>query len=246
MATGPAVRAVLFDFYGTLGESTWDQAWLPGVLDARGLHLDPAVSRRWHSDAWDGREHAEHSLDEATYNTWSRARLRSMLSELGAVEGDLDDLVAEIEHRQRAFTVRPYAEVRSVLGELRARGLRLAVCSNWDWDLDTHLAACGVADLVDARVSSAWVGARKPHRRVFEAALDAVGATADESVFVGDNWVADVEGAAAVGMRPVHVWRHDQHPGDWLPEPPPVLHGSANGVARIPDLRGLLPLVGSG
>ncbi len=237
--TAVAVRAVLFDFYGTLGQSTWRETWLPGVLGERGLDLDPAVSRRWHSDAWDGREHAEHSLDETTYRSWGRERLRSMLGELGALDGDLDDLVAEIEHRQLAFTVAPFDEVPAVLRELRARGLRLAVCSNWDWDLDVHLAACGLDELVDARVSSAWVGARKPHRRVFEAALSAVGATAEESVFVGDNWVADVEGAAALGIRPVHVWRHDEHPGGWLPEPPPV----PDGIARIPDLRGLLDLV---
>ena len=63
-----------------------------------------------------------------------------------------------------------------IISALAWPSIRIAVCSNWDWDLDRHLGETGVLPLVDARVSSAWVGARKPHPRIFEATLAEVGA----------------------------------------------------------------------
>jgi FMN phosphatase YigB (HAD superfamily) len=50
---------------------------------------------------------------------------------------------------------------------------------------------------------------------------------------VGDSWVADVEGARAVGIRAVHVWRHAHA----LSDPP-------EDVVRVPDLRPLPALLG--
>jgi putative hydrolase of the HAD superfamily len=231
--------AVVFDFYGTLGESEWQGDWLGELLSARAVRYDRAVARRYATDAWDGKEHVEHSVDEATYRAWRRVRMRAMLEELGAVEGDLDDLVGAIDERLSSFRMVAYPESARVLRALRDDGLTIAVCSNWDWDLREQLAVCGLDGLVDIVVSSAWAGARKPHPRVFEAVLRELDVEPECVVFVGDNWEADVEGPRALGMRPVHVWRHDEHPGDWLPEPPPA----PPDVPRVPDLRPLPSMV---
>jgi putative hydrolase of the HAD superfamily len=111
------------------------------------------------------------------------------------------------------------------------------VCSNWDWHLDRALAQAGLADLVDVIVVSAQAGARKPHPRIFEQTLEAGGVDAADALFVGDSWGPDVQGPAALGIRAVHVWRPEwEHERD---RPPPV----SNGVVRIPDLTGLLPLL---
>ena len=230
---------MLLDFYGTLGESDWEEWWMATVLEERGYRFRDGVDQRWSANAWDGEVHDEHSRSEEHYRAWESERWRGLLRELDVVEGDLDDLVAALHERRGQFRMRAYPETVEVLEALRARGLRLAICSNWDWDLDRHLRDTGVLDLVDARVSSAWVGARKPHPRIFEATLAEVGVAAEEAVFVGDNWVADVEGPRAVGLRPVHVWRHDEHPGDWIPRPPET----SPDVPRITDLRALLDLL---
>jgi putative hydrolase of the HAD superfamily len=230
--------AVIFDFYGTLGETAdWDSTWLPDLLAERGVTFDVEVFRRWGSDAWDGTEHTEHSVSEEAYDAWMRARWRSMLVELGTPEGDLDDVIAQILSKRAEWRMALYPETVDVLTELRGRGLRVGLCSNWDWDLDRHLDMLGLLPLLDARVSSAWVGARKPHPRIFEAAVDAVGAQPLQVVFVGDNWVADVEGARNAGLRAVHVWRYEDSP-DWLPIP-----RDDEDVRQIADLRELLPLV---
>ena len=95
----------------------------------------------------------------------------------------------------------PHPDAAPALRALRARGLRLVVASNWDCSLPRVLEAAGLASLVDHVVSSASVGAAKPHPAVFEAALAAAAASPAEAVHVGDSLVNDVEGARAAGVR---------------------------------------------
>ena len=127
--------------------------------------------------AWDGATHHEHSVDEAAYQAWEDRRWRRLLTDHGIPRTDQDDL------RGRA----PALAGRLRHGGLRrdrppccttwpTAGHRLVVCSNWDWDLDEHLEATGLAELIHDRVSSAWVGSRKPHPLIYEKALALGGA----------------------------------------------------------------------
>ena len=99
-----------------------------------------------------------------------------------------------------------YDEVPAVLTELRERGVHLAICSNWDWDLDPAIDEVGLADAVDTVMSSAWAGARKPHPRIFERTIEQVAGHLGRDVapaailFVGDTWGPDVEGPLAAGI----------------------------------------------
>jgi FMN phosphatase YigB (HAD superfamily) len=61
----------------------------------------------------------------------------------------------------------------------------------------------GLADAIDGVVSSHSIGWQKPHRRIFERALELAGARADEAVMVGDRLLADIWGAKRLGMRAV-------------------------------------------
>jgi putative hydrolase of the HAD superfamily len=230
------VRAVLFDFYGTLAAAEWDEWFVETVLRERGYRLDPEADRRWTADVYDGHEHLEESQSEERYASWIRTRTRGLLRDCGVPDEELDAVVAAMDEGRARFRMKPYPETIAVLEELKARGLLVVVCSNWDWDLDDHLRHTGILPLLDGRVSSAWVGARKPHPRIFRESLATVGVDAVDALFVGDNWRADVEGPLAAGMRPVHVWRHREHPGDWLPKPPP----DSGDVLRVADLTELL------
>jgi putative hydrolase of the HAD superfamily len=100
-----------------------------------------------------------------------------------------------------------YDETRAVLAELRSRGVTLAICSNWDWDLEEAIEAAGLTGIVDVTVSSAWVGARKPHRRMYDAVLDRIGVAPADALFVGDTWTCDVEGPRAAGLVPLYLRR---------------------------------------
>ena len=84
---------------------------------------------------------------------------------------------------------------RPMLAELKRRGLKLAVISNWDQRLPLLLERLDLADPFDTFAISAIVGVEKPHPRIFETALAALGVAAGEALHVGDSRLDDVEGA---------------------------------------------------
>ncbi len=93
---------------------------------------------------------------------------------------------------------------RELLAALRQRGLRTGIVSNGRADMQrAKIEHMGLGPLVDAIVISGEVGVAKPDRRIFEMALDAIGTTAEETVFVGDHPESDIVGSAKMGMRTV-------------------------------------------
>lgn len=190
-------RAVFLDVLGTLLEL--EPPWVSlrdrvpaGISDER---LTAAL--RTEMEYY--REHAHEGRDEA-----SLADLRERCARLVSRELDIELTVEELLD---AIRFDPYPDTVPALGELRARGLRVLVVSNWDVSLPTVLARCGIAGLIDATVTSAEVGARKPDPAIFLAALELAGSSADEALHVGDTAEEDVTGARAVGIRALLIDR---------------------------------------
>ena len=228
---------MLFDFYGTLARAvSWGDTH-GQVFGRHGLAFD---AERWGwnfvCESNDGDQHLEHSLDRATYVAWERERLRRRARNCGVGEDDLEALVDDLHVASKTYTLEAYDEVHEVLSELRRRGLVLAICSNWDWDIDRAVALAGLAGTTDVVVTSAQAGARKPHPRIFEHTLERCGMGPAETLFVGDTLYADVVGPLEYGMRAVHVWRDDM-----VGEPGPL----PAGATRVPDLRAVLDLASS-
>lgn len=109
----------------------------------------------------------------------------------------LERLVAHFQD-ERHWAV--YPEVREVLSELRSRGLRTLIVSNWDASLPGLLERLALASLFDDVVVSALVGAAKPSPTIFTEALKRAGVTAGEALHVGDSLVEDYDGARAAGL----------------------------------------------
>ncbi len=105
-----------------------------------------------------------------------------------------------------------FADARPTLEAARKAGRRLVVVSNWDASLHEVLARLGLAPLLDAIVTSAEAGARKPAVAIFTRALECARAGAADAVHVGDSVEEDVMGARAAGIEPVLV-RRDGSPG---------------------------------
>jgi putative hydrolase of the HAD superfamily len=201
------MHAVIFDFYDTLAHTPdWGPSWQKLVAEV-GYELSDDVRDRWWNDGIDGTEHDEHSRSRDHYVAWQQARIRGMLTDCGIPPDTQDALIARVRDIGAHRSMRAFDEVPAVLAELRERGIRLAVCSNWDWDLEEAIESAGLAGTVDVMVSSAWVGARKPHRRMYDAVLERVDVAPADALFVGDTWSCDVEGPRASGLRPVYVRR---------------------------------------
>jgi putative hydrolase of the HAD superfamily len=105
-----------------------------------------------------------------------------------------------------------FADVKPALSAARARGQRLVVVSNWDVSLHGVLETLGIDPLLDAILTSAEVGARKPAPAIFERALELVGAAPAQAIHLGDSVEEDVAGARAAGIEPVLVRRDGGEP----------------------------------
>jgi putative hydrolase of the HAD superfamily len=113
------------------------------------------------------------------------------------------DVVADLvaDWSQSFGSVDP--DVRAVLAEVRASGVRVAIVSNATTRLEADLAALGLADEVDAVVNSARLGVTKPEPTFYFAAAKMVDAEAERCVLVDDTKV-NVDVARAVGMHGIH------------------------------------------
>jgi putative hydrolase of the HAD superfamily len=202
---------VLWDFDGTL-------AWRPGlwggcvleVLDeqAPGHTAELETVRRamragfpWHDHA---RPHPELSDPEA----WWRAVTQLIADAIRdcVAESRVAELAHAVARRYADGTRgwRVFDDTRAGLGETAAAGLRNVVVSNHIPELETLVTQLGLGDLVERVFSSACTGYEKPHPEAFRIALRAEG-NPRRRWMVGDNPLADVEGAEALGIPAILV-----------------------------------------
>jgi putative hydrolase of the HAD superfamily len=99
-----------------------------------------------------------------------------------------------------AIVLEPIQGAFETVRALRARGLELAVVSNWDVGLAEQLERLGTAELFSAIVTTAEAGAPKPQPTVFRLALERLGIGPGRALHVGVE-PGDEEGARAAGMR---------------------------------------------
>lgn len=191
------IRAVLFDFSGTLFRLEEDDSWFAG-MEVVDDSLSPAGRR-----AVDAHVQAElmerltHptggniELSEAAYQTWlnrdlaphlHREAYLHVLRESGLPSPDAESLYDKVVD---PASWAPYPDTVEVLRSLRERGLRTAVVSNIAFDIRPAFVTAG-AD-ADEFVLSFEVGAVKPDPHIFRVALDRLGVRAEEAVMVGDS-----------------------------------------------------------
>ena len=156
-----------------------------------------------------------HEVDIAQRVVRVLARLRGMAppgaderweDAAAATHSDPTDVAFAIDVYSRAFVagLPPEPEAGRLIERLRARGLRLAILSNWPLaaTIDQYVEAAGWAPLLDAVVVSQRVGTIKPHPAIFELAAAALGESEPEALLhVGDDWGADVVGARRLGWH---------------------------------------------
>ncbi|MEV0457555.1 HAD family hydrolase [Catellatospora methionotrophica] len=122
------------------------------------------------------------------------------------------------------------------LDGLRAAGWRLGLVSNATAEAAEAWQTSGLARRFDAAVFSCVVRAAKPDPAIYQAALAALGTTAQRCVFVGDGADGELAGAAVVGLTVVRTAEFIDRSGVW----------SGPVVDALADLPGLLNQVSVG
>jgi putative hydrolase of the HAD superfamily len=198
------IDVVLFDYGNTLIEFGPNQVRHMAEAQERGLRrfggLDPELLRQVRD-----RQLAAPFLDGCRESTFGTV-FEELLREVVGVE-PTPQAVARLEREFcdafRACVV-PTPGVVDVLRRLGARR-RLAIVSNYPCGkcIRDTLTNVGLTQFFDVIVVSGDLGYCKPHPRPFEAALHALRVSPTRALHVGDNWLADVQGAKRLGMRVV-------------------------------------------
>jgi HAD superfamily hydrolase (TIGR01549 family) len=155
------------------------------------------------------------------------ALLASIVETLYGAPGgaaQLDQLrIARYEHFCALIEVEQH--VHETLGKLKAR-YRLGFLSNYPdaQAIRGSLQAHRLDSYFDHVVISGEVGYVKPHPVTFAQLLAPFGVPSRRVVYVGDNWLADVQGAKRVGMHAIQMRRWEgieawpENEGDHAPD----------------------------
>jgi putative hydrolase of the HAD superfamily len=210
MTAGRAVRAVIFDWGGTL--TPWHTVDLDKQWNAYADH--------YAADAAAAAELAARIV-AAEAQAWARSRTTGLSAHLAEV---LAAAGVDTDHPGHPAALAAYEEfwephtftdpdARPLFAGLRERGVRVGVLSNTIWSREYHervFARDGVLHLVDGAVYTSEIDHAKPHREAFRAAMAAVGVDdPGVCVYVGDRPFEDVHGAQRAGMRAILVPHSD-------------------------------------
>lgn len=202
-----AVRGVSFDATGTLFVCPRRGELYAEVLARHGLLLAAGEIESSFRTAWSeldcrlGRGEDRYSSHPGgARGFWSELLERScaLLGKEAPGPFAAAELFARFE-RADAWELLPGA--RAVLAELRRRGLRVAVTSNWDRRLPRLLSNLGLDADIDAVVCSEEVESAKPAETIFLAACRELHLKPASVLHVGDAKVEDREGAEAAGLQ---------------------------------------------
>ncbi len=182
-------RAVLLDALGTLVELEPPWVHLAAALETE---PDERLVRAVRAEMAYYKDHSHEGRD-ADSLAELRARCAAILSR------ELDREIS-VETMMATIRFRAFEDAAPALAELRGLGLDLVCASNWDISLPEVLGRCGLDGQIDAVVTSAEVGARKPDPALLEAALERAGCLPAEALYVGDTPEEDLEAARAAGI----------------------------------------------
>jgi HAD superfamily hydrolase (TIGR01549 family) len=206
------IRAILFDLDGTLRHN------LPSggeVFTEQAIRLGLPVSQedrrrclRWEYFYWADSLELHQDIEkfkEENLEFW-RNYSRRRLSALGASKGQVEEMAAQIsQHMEESYkpeNVVP-AELPGVLAGLGDLGLRMGVVSNRDTPYWQVLEELGLCQFFQFSLAAGEVNSWKPDTGIFNAALERIEASAQETVYVGDNYFADIVGSRRAGLQPV-------------------------------------------
>lgn len=230
-----AIRGILFDFDGTVGDS-WggyhrQRDALVDVIRRRAPHVDIEAFEQRYLDLAE-RHYTVMLREHGDYDEYRLRRLREALQPWHALD---DELFAEYRelHNGAIDAIAAFPDALATIRALRAQGIRVGVLTNGPSELQRRkLRASGLLEEFDAVAITGELGVHKPDPRAFKLALELLGTRADETAMVGDDLTNDVAGAIAAGFAAV-VWVERQ-PGE-IPDGAYLVRQ----IADVPRILGL-------
>jgi putative hydrolase of the HAD superfamily len=190
------LRAVLFDLDDTLHDKSATlravaaKQYITNELSLLGIH-----EGEWASQYVD-----LNNLRIEKTEVFSRLRDRFSLSPSFA-----NALLVDF-NKNLGTEAKPYAGALDLLRSCKAKGMKVGLVTNGrDTFQRSKLAGMGIAQNLDAVVTSGGLGIKKSDLRIFLACLQILGIEPNAAAFVGDDFAADMQPALELGMRA--IWK---------------------------------------
>jgi HAD superfamily hydrolase (TIGR01549 family) len=204
------IKAILFDLDGTLRHH------IPTGGDvfsahARELGLRVSEEDRIRAERWEHfyfasspeiRKDINEFKGDAFWVNFSRRKLVA----LGCNPKNALELSEQMSHYMRDHykpEVHVFEESRTLLTSLQRDGYILGVISNRDEPFHEELKNLNLHSHFSFSLAGGEVNSFKPEPAIFEHGLKKAGVNADEAMYVGDNYFADIIGSHRAGLVPV-------------------------------------------
>jgi len=216
------LRAVLFDLGDTLVKTAPVGEILARILAAHGIQSCLSESDSAYREVNGQLTFEDYTLP---YRKFWRLYNMKILRRLG-IRGDLEELADMVtDEWWENAGLELYPDVEETLVRLKEMGLKIGMVTNgYRKDIEEILSRTGLTREFDVTVGADDVGKPKPSKDIFRYALEKIGVSPQEALFVGDNVKTDYEGAEKAGLKALLIDRNNQVSGE---------------VKRIQDLREL-------
>lgn len=205
------IKSILFDLDGTLRHSTptGDQVSLK-YLREQGWKISEEAALR--AERWEHYYFAnspEIQSDFQSYKEqnafWSNFSRRRLVA-LGFNPKDAKELAPEVS-KYMAENYKPQSivpdEVFPLLTSLKNDGYVLGVVSNRETPFNDELKELKLDPYFQFTLAAGEVKSYKPDKAIFEHAIGRAGTSPAETIYVGDNYFADILGSHRAGLMPV-------------------------------------------
>jgi HAD superfamily hydrolase (TIGR01509 family) len=206
------VETVIFDLDGTLRHnfpSADDtQFRLANQLGAEVPDDLQLLGARWAHHYWAQSSELMDDLSrfgEADENFWAHYSYRYLMA-LTVPEERASNLAPELFRLMESdFNPknRVYPCVPETLKTIKEAGLNIGLVSNRSRSCHEECEELGLLQYFDFAYVAAEVEAWKPDPRIFDRALETTGTDPARTIYIGDNYYADIIGAYNAGLQPV-------------------------------------------
>ncbi len=206
------IKAVFFDFDGTIRLSRVSSGEIfyrfVSDLGCAVTEEDRRRAGRWEHYYWAQSAELLRDVEALTFGTeafwrrYARRRLAALGLPPPLAEAWAEEASQYMRAHYRPGSVLPPC-LPETLADLKARGYVLGIFSNRREAYDHEVSALGLTDYFDHMVVAGDLQSWKPEVAGFHHLLNLAGVAPQESVYVGDNYFADVVGARRAGMFPV-------------------------------------------
>lgn len=204
----PTIKHVFFDLDRTL----WDfdansrlelnQLWSNYKLHQRGISLSDQFIQIY--EKINGKCWAQYRNNEITKEELRGKRFQDTLAYFGIVDAQLANEISIAylaNSPNRTILVDGALDVLSYLKEK----YQLHIITNGFKEVQhLKLNNCGLTPFFDQIIISEEVGAMKPAAKVFDYSIAIANAKKEESVYIGDDLIVDIEGANNAGWHTIY------------------------------------------